>query len=856
MTPQLPRIFAWQVVRDVRRHPGLALLNVLSVALGIAVYLAIQIANGSASRSFAATVDLVAGKAHLEVRGEVDDALWPELAKQPGVAAATALVEAVVTLPELPGEYLRLLGVDLFSGEPFRAFPLGGAAEKGWNLERWLGSPRTVALSADFAQKHGLKAGDILQALVNGTRQPLTILTLLDVGDSPAAGQARLAVMDIGWAQELLGKAGHLSAVQLLVKEPGRAETVAAELNRWLPAHLHAEPPRQRSTQLQNMVGAFQLNLSALSLVSLLVGVFLVYNTISATVTRRRREIGILRALGATRGEVRALFLGEACLFGIGGIALGGAAGVALAQGLAGAVAQTISSLYVLLSIERALPTTAQCVTAAALGFGAVLAGAWLPASEAARIEPVRALSLGTRAERSAEQAAWWPIAALGCLLMSLAAAVLALRTGPAWLSFGAAFGVLAGFSAFAPAATRGFGAGAAWLTRSVGVVWRMAADFLRRSTHRNAITVAALAAAVAMLTGLTVMIFSFRQSVNAWIERGIVADLFIAPASNEIVGLGATVPPDAITWLRARPEVASVDTFREQTVRVGRDAASSQDALLAVVAGQYRHNLSFAGGGAEGKAARVFSEEGAVAVTESFARRFHVVEGQPLTLLTPRGAQTFPIAGIYSDFTRDQGVVLMDRRTFDRFWDAPEVQSLAVYLAPGAGWEALTDAFRAEFSWQGEFAVYSNRTLRERIFFIFDQTFAVTSVLRTVALVVAIAGVYLSVTTLVAERERDIGMLRAIGASRGQIVRLFVAESAMIGLLASALGLAAGAALAVVLTRVVNPAFFGWTVALRFPWSALAATPLWVTLAAALAAAQPAWVAARGRIAEAVRAE
>jgi putative ABC transport system permease protein len=297
---------------------------------------------------------------------------------------------------------------------------------------------------------------------------------------------------------------------------------------------------------------------------------------------------------------------------------------------------------------------------------------------------------------------------------------------------------------------------------------------------------------------------------------------------------------------------VAGVDTFREQPVRVS--AEGETEALLGVVGGQYRHNLSFVGGDSDRKAARIFSGEGAVAVTESFARRFRVAEGEQLTLQTPRGPQTFSIAGIYSDFTRDQGVVMMDRRTFDRYWDAPEVHSIAIYLAPGAQADTLTDAFRAEFSRQGEFAVYSNRTLRERIFSIFDQTFAVTSVLRTVALVVAIAGVYLSVTALVAERDRDIGTLRAIGASRGQIVRLFVAESAMIGLLASALGLLAGAALAVVLTRVVNPAFFGWTVALRLPWGTLVATPLWITLAAMLAASQPAWAAARGRIAEAVR--
>jgi putative ABC transport system permease protein len=215
-----------------------------------------------------------------------------------------------------------------------------------------------------------------------------------------------------------------------------------------------------------------------------------------------------------------------------------------------------------------------------------------------------------------------------------------------------------------------------------------------------------------------------------------------------------------------------------------------------------------------------------------------------------------FEIAGVYSDFTRDQGVVLIERGNYERHWSGPGVFSLAVYLRAGANAGLVGDAFRAEFSREGEFAIYSNRTLRERIFEVFDQTFAVTYILRTVAIIVAIAGIFLSVTTLVAERTREIGMLRAIGASRGQIRALFMAESGLIGCVATALGLAAGLLLAMVLTWVVNPAFFGWTIALRLPWWTLLATPLWIVPATLLAAWYPAWQASRSAVAEAVREE
>ena len=853
MTPQFPRIFAWHVLRGLRRHRLLALLNVLSVALGIAVYLAIQIAHHSANRSFAAGIDLVAGKAHLEVRGDVDETLWPVLAQQPGVRAVTGLVEGVVTLPDFPGEYLRVLGVDLFTGEPFRTFEIGANGGRP-ALESWMGEPGGIAVTTAFAGRCGWKVGDTLRALVNSETKTLRIAALIASGDSPAAAQPRFAVMDIGWAQELFAKQGHLSSLQLLLDDPRHAAAIAESLRPLLPPGLAAEPPRQRSAQIQNMLSAFQLNLTALSMVSLLVGVFLIYNTISASVARRRVEIGILRAIGATRGEVRALFLGEALILGALGIAIGACGGVALARVLTGAVAKTITSLYVLLSIDRSWLSPAQFLTAAVFGFGAVLAGAWLPADDAAKINPVAALSLGAHAERSIARAPRW--SGLGCVFLASAALAgwIALRIGPPAWSFAAAFCVLAGFALFAPAATKLFG-DAASTGGPLGILWRLAADNLRRSIHRNAVTVAALAAAIAMMVGLTVMIHSFRQSVDAWINRGIVADLFIAPASNETIGLSAFVPPAAIEWLRARPEISGVDTFREMSVQVSARNAPPKPALLAVVQGEYRHNLTFLGGDDARKMARVFQEH-CVAVTEPFARKFSIRDGDRITLTTPGGPAEFAIAGTYSDYTRDQGVILIARPSFDAFWSDPGVNSLAVYLRRDQAWEPVADAFRGRFSRAGEFAIYSNRSLRQRILTIFDQTFAVTYILRTVAILVAITGIFLSVTTLVAEREREIGALRAIGASRGQVQALLVIESGMIGLIATALGLAAGTVLAMTLTWVVNPAFFGWTIALQFPWLSLAATPLWILSAALLSAWYPAARAARTPIATAVREE
>ncbi len=558
----MSRIFLWHVGRYLQRHPLLVILNVLSVALGVAVYLAIQIANHSADRSFAAGIDLVAGKAHLEVRGDVDETLWPRLARQPGVQAVTGIVEGKVTFPGWPGEYLRVLGVDLFSSDAFRTFEIG-PKDAGPPLDRWMGEAGQIALGREFATRHGLKIGDSFRVVVNSETKTATVAAILDARDSAGTLPADFAVMDIGWAQELFGRQGRVSVLQIRLNDSSEAPAVAARINLLLPPNLRAEPPRQRSFQIENMLSAFQLNLTALSMVSLLVGVFLVYNTISASVARRRVEIGILRSIGASRAEVRALFLGEACVFGVFGVALGMVGGVLLARVLTGAVAKTISSLYVLLSIHHLSLDPWHFVVAALFGLLTVIAGAWLPAGAAARIDPVEALSLGAHAERTAARMPRHTWLAFVALAGAALTARLALHGGrPAW-SFGAAFLVLAGFALFSPIATWVFGAMAARMERA-GLTWRLAADHLRHSIHRNAVTVAALAAAIAMTIALMVMIFSFRSSVDAWIHRGIVADLFIAPASNEIIGLESAVPPAAQAWLKARPEVRGVDTFRE----------------------------------------------------------------------------------------------------------------------------------------------------------------------------------------------------------------------------------------------------------------------------------------------------
>jgi putative ABC transport system permease protein len=375
-----------------------------------------------------------------------------------------------------------------------------------------------------------------------------------------------------------------------------------------------------------------------------------------------------------------------------------------------------------------------------------------------------------------------------------------------------------------------------------------LAAANLSRALLRNSVTVAALAIAVSMVVGVSVMVFSFRKTVEAWINDTLLADLFIAPAGNESGG-NSFFPPDAIAFLSKHPAVETLDTFREIELPMG-----DTEVTMAVIRGERRQFQFLHGDRAE--LMRRFHVEPCVFVSESFARRHRVREGDTITLTSPDGPRPFSIAAVFYDYTRDQGIVYMSTENFARFWHDDRVHSVAVYLRPNHRGDEVTKDLWSQFGPNRHFTIFSNQLLRRRVFEIFDQTFAVTYVLLAISLFVAITGIFLALTILITERQRELAILRAIGASAAQIRKLLLTETAMLGALAAIVGVASGICLSLVLTGVINRAFFGWTIHLAFPWRTLLFTPVWILAAAILAGIVPAWRASRMALADNLRDE
>jgi len=836
------RFFVEHVVRYALRHKVLAAINILSIALGVAVYLAIQIANRSATSAFRASVDVVAGRANLETGGVMDDALFPALQKVDGVAAATPVVEGLVTLADHPGEYLRILGIDPLTNGTFENSKIDAPDRESSKGDAWFSDPAAVAVTSQFAEAHHLSRGDALRIKVNGREARLVLRYILRQRD----GESQFAFMDLGWAQELLQLQGKLTKVLFRVNDPANPGPVRDQIQRLLPPDVLVQAPEERSRQVEQMLAGFQLNLTALSMVSLLVGVFLIYNTVTASVVRRRSELGILRTLGASRQRIRFLFLGEAALYGVLGSTFGCAGGVLLANWLVHVVSKTVTNLYILVNIEHLYLPVWQIPWVFLLGVVAAILGAVVPANDGANLPPLRALNLGSLIERSQKPRLIWILLSGASLLLAFLTAQYALN-GHRPAGFLCALLTMGGFCCLGPHVTHWCGICTGRIFKTVFLLQLASQNFVRAS-YRHAITVAALASALAMLISISIMIYSFRKTIDRWVDRRLVADLFIAPAANETIGFENFVPEELIQAVKSQPEVEMIDTYRGLTVLVNREPIS-----LGVVVGTKRNIPEYVGG-RNAEKYEAFRKQDAVTISEPLSRRLRLKEGDPVPIATPTGIRTFQVAGVFYDYTRDSGVMLMQRSTFEQYWHDSRVNSVALYLRPGTRAEAVADSIRRNYAKAQDYRFSLNRDLRHAVFELFDQTFAITHVLRVIAVFVAVVGIVLNLAVLVDERKREIGMLRAMGVTRSQVRGLIIAESQLIGIASLSVGLVGGWALSLVLTEVINKAFFGWSIPLRIPWEQLLFTPIWLLPIAAFASLLPARRATNANIIESIR--
>ena len=851
------RLFRQVTLRHLLGEPVRAGLSILGIALGVAVFVGIRLANSAAFSSFSATVDAVSGKTTLQIVSAdgtgVPEDLFTAVRALPGVEASTPVIEAVpvVVADNRP---VIIMGVDVFSDGAFRTYTPAGAPSDGRRMLSLLVEPRAVLLSSVLADRYAVGPGDSLWLGVQGRRQGVVVRGVLELDGPARALGGQFGVMDIAAAQELFGRAGVVDRIDLMVQEERVAE-LEARLARLLPANVIVERPEARSLQTVKMLRAFDLNLSALAVVATFVAVFLIYNTVLTGVIRRRKEIGALRSVGAGRGTIFLLFLLEVLVTGILGAALGIGGGVLLARAAVDQVASTVSVLYILVSVEEIPLDSAVLIQGLLLGVLASLLGAIAPAWEAARVPIRETLAAGTVEQKFRRHL---PVMLLvGTTVLGLAALAVTLPAvgGMPLFGFAGAALLLLGAAIFAPAIV----VLVARMLRHplrvlMGVEASLACDSLSATLRRSSVAVGALAAALAMVIGVDTMIRSFRTTVDQWIQQSVRFDLFVGLQSNTIsAAVQSPRPAEVLRYLRTLPEVETVDTYRGHRMQLG-DAPTTL-ASVSITAADRAGRLTFRSGDHARIVKRAATGE-AVLVSEPFALRRGTGEGDTLMLPTPEGVRGFPVAGVFYDYTTDGGMILMERDRFTELWRDTSVSDVALALRDASSVDAVMKKIEERFSATHDLVVFSNAGLRRHILTIFDQTFAITYALQLIAAVVAGIGVASALLTITIERRRELGILGAVGAGAGSIRRMVLIQGGLMGAMAHASGTLTGLGLSLILVYVINRQSFGWTIQFHpEPITVLLAGGAAVVIAG-LAAVWPAIVASRKPVAEALRYE
>lgn len=862
LTFSLLRLLAW---RRLKEEPFRLALTLVGVALGVAVFIAVKMANETSTRAFENSLVAISGKTQLEVSAGglgVDENLILSLRDMKEVKRAAPVMQRHVWVRKADdagdrwrrgaptqGRAVLALGLDLLGDNDFRGYQFENKYPREEILSR-IADPQGLFIARGVADALGAGVGDFVE-IEAARRMRFRVRGVLKPEGMAKSMDGRLLIMDIGVAQEVFERFGRLDRIDLILEDDDEIESIREKIQRILPSGAIVERPARRGRDVEKMLASFQLNLTVLSVISLLVGCFLIYNTMSASVLRRRGEIATLRSLGMTSRGIVCLYGAEALCIGLAGSCLGVAMGVFMAQGALSFISQTIRNLYAFLEVRHVLFGPRELFWGFGMGLGVSLVSGIYPAIVASRQSPRQGAveARGKVEVRPAAIAAYAASASVAALI-AYGLNLRALAQGTPWPGYlSAAAVILATALASLPVVLLGSiiirrlpgGAVNAWL----------AAHGLGRHPHRNAVTLSSLAIAVAMLVSLIIMIESFRATVEIWTRQTLRADFYAAPASRFIKGSKASVSEDAIQAIGGVSGVAAVGGFR--AVRL-----PWRGERITLAGGDFRVEAErgrrlFLEGGSKETITRA-RRRGEAIVTETFSNLYGVKKGDLLRLPAPGGEVAVRVAGVYYDYTTDGGFVVVDRAFLKKHWGDDRLSALAIYLTENARPEEVRRSLEGVLD--PTMVLISNAGLKKRVSSIFDQTFAITYALEFIAVVVALLSVATGLSSNILERVHEIGALRAMGLNRKGIISAIMGEAVILGALSVLVGLAAGVCLAAILIFVVNKLSFGWTIQYIFIWKTMAVYLLVVVLASLAAGWLPARAAARIPIREALSGE
>ncbi len=861
----LPNLLRHISLRRLRHQKAHTFMTAAGICLGVAAVVSVGLVNESVLRSFADSIDRVAGKAVLQVEGAASgfpESMLDRVQRVPGVAYAVPVIETQGILLGKQNLPLLVLGVDVLQDANVRSYALAGKGADIPDPLLFLARPDSLLLTRELAEREGITIDQrVRMETVRGIRS-FRVRGLLDpAGPARVAGGA-IAIMDYPAAQLAFGKEGRIDRIDVSLVQGEPLDVVRERIVRVLPAGYTVTTPAGRTRQVASLVTRFQKNINLISFIAVFVGMYLIYNAVSISVVRRRKEIGILRALGVTRREVALLFLGETLITAVVASALGLALGIGFARAALGTVEHAVSELYVRTAVTGLAVGGPRLLAGFLTGVGTSLCAALFPARASARITPVSAIRSTPYVEESPRTHRRLALAALLLIVFSFTLALLpsarAMRgfVHAAPVLFTAALSLLFGVSLATPLALDGFlAAFHRLISPHVGAAGRLAGLNLRKNLMRNAVAAAAVFYGIAVFVGSAGIITSTKRSVMEWIDSYVHCDIMVTSGHPLATSTSQSIPmPVAMAAkINMIPGVLSVDPYRKITI----DLQGRRVLLLAI---DIKQRLAYSpltiAAGRREDLLRFLPRQDGICVNEAFAAREHIHPGDALTLATPGGPVTFRVAAVIVDYSSDSGSLLMDLHTFQKYWQDFLADSFSVRVRPGTAVRTVQDEIVHRFGTDRRLYVLPAREFRREIMKIIDQGFSVNRAVNVITLLIACLGIIVTLLASVLERTREIGILRSIGMLRGQVARVVVIESLLLGLVGGILGCCAGIAIGWMSLEGFLRGDYGASMRYHVALGAILQAILLSALLSAAAGLYPAHHAARTNITEALAYE
>ncbi len=836
---------------------------ITGIVLSVAIITATDLAIESAKKSFELSTEIINGKATHHIinnAGKVDEELVINLENKYKLTV-TPVIEGLVTKNN---RLLKVIGIDPFGDIAFRSIFKEFNSRKQYNPSAFINKLEGFFTTKHTAEKFRILPGDPFLIDQNDETYHLKLYGIIDSDNAPASASLdNLLFMDISTAQELLKLQNYISRIDLILKpeEENELKNILFAIDPSLVLIKSSE----RNQAQESMTKSFNANLSALSLLAMLVGIFLIYNTMTFAVLQRRKIFGFLRTIGVSQKEIFSLIIFESLLFAIIGSLIGIGLGYLLANVLLSFIVRTINDLYFVLQVSQIHISNITFLKAGLIGVFAALLSALIPAYEASN-SPVTKVIKNIDIEETVKK--YLPkLNIAGLVLISLSLLLFLIFEKNVSACFFGLFIMVIGFSCFIPFLTYHSDYILEPLYRNTfGLASLISLRSLKKNLSRNAIAIAALTVAISLYLSLDIAINSFRNTVEDWLSASLFADIYISTPKQVSHRNHITLNNKVIEFTKTfqTEDIIGISEYHLRDVigEYGSTRVASINSLPIV-----KNSFTFKESTKD--IWNKFDKGQGLIASAPYAYKHKVKCNDRVKLQTDKGLQTFTILGIFNDYSSDQGLLMMHQDLYRSLWEDTNLSSLGIFLKESTETElekpqenrihllinkknnpkldkikTYIEAYKIKAAEESLsptfFDIRSNKELLKESLEIFDRTFRVTSALKIIAVIVAAFGIFSALLSLIIEREKEFALLKALGMSKQDIQRSISLQAFTMGLLSSIFAIPLGIASAWVMIFVINHRSFGWDINFSLDFKSILFATLISVTAALIAAIFP----------------